>query len=65
VLDESHIHFSPEGVRLFPVVCRYSWPSELDLMARLAGLRLQQRWSSWQRDPFTAANRNCISAYGC
>ena len=62
-LDESHIHLSAQGVRLFPVVCRYAWPSELDLMARIAGLQLKERWSGWQRDPFTAASRNCISVY--
>ena len=63
MLDESHIHLSAQGVGLFPVVCRYVWPSELDLMARIAGLRLKERWSGWQREPFTAASRNCISVY--
>ena len=62
-LDESHIHLSAQGVRVFPIVCRYAWPSELDLMARIAGLRLKERWSGWQREPFTAAGRNCISVY--
>ena len=32
---------------------RYVWPSELDLMARLAGLRLRHRWADWERAPFT------------
>jgi SAM-dependent methyltransferase len=64
LLDESHIHLSPQGIRLFPVVCRYAWPSELDLMARIAGLRLTQRWGGWQRERFTAASRNCVSVYG-
>ncbi len=40
VLDESHVTFADGGVRVSPIVCRYAWPSELDLMARLAGLRL-------------------------
>ena len=35
------------GVRVFPVVHRYAWPSELDLMARLAGLALESRWADW------------------
>ena len=39
-LDESHVVLSREGVRLYPIVCRYAWPCELDLMARIAGLRL-------------------------
>ncbi|MBA3488337.1 MAG: class I SAM-dependent methyltransferase [Longispora sp.] len=64
-LDETHVALSPEGgVRLFPIVCRYAWPSELDLMARIAGLRLKERWGNWEREPFTASSRNCISVYG-
>jgi hypothetical protein len=63
-LDESHVVLSPDGVQLFPIVCRYAWPSELDLMARIAGLRLHHRWAGWERERFTAASRNCISVYG-
>jgi hypothetical protein len=63
-LDESHVVLSPDGVQLFPIVCRYAWPSELDLMARIAGLRLHDRWAGWERERFTAASRNCISVYG-
>ncbi|HEY6470925.1 MAG TPA: methyltransferase domain-containing protein [Candidatus Dormibacteraeota bacterium] len=62
-LDESHVVLSPEGVQLFPIVCRYAWPSELDLMARIAGLHLEDRWAGWERERFTAASRNCISVY--
>jgi hypothetical protein len=63
-LDESHVEFSAQGTRLAPIVCRYAWPSELDLMARIAGLRLRERWGGWERRPFTADCRNCISVYG-
>jgi SAM-dependent methyltransferase len=42
---------------------RYVWPSELDLMARIAGLRLIERWSSWRRDPFTSESRKHISVW--
>jgi SAM-dependent methyltransferase len=42
---------------------RYVWPSELDLMARLAGLRLEHRWSAWDKSPFTAASTTQIAAY--
>jgi SAM-dependent methyltransferase len=63
-LDESHVILSPEGIRLMPVVQRYSWPSEMDLMARLAGLRLKERWGSWKREPFTAASPLHVSVYG-
>jgi SAM-dependent methyltransferase len=41
------------GLRMFPVELRYVWPSELDLMAELAGLRLRERWGGWNREPFT------------
>lgn len=61
---ESHVVLSREGVRLFPIVQRYAWPAELDLMARIAGLRLRERWGGWEREPFTGACRNCISVYG-
>ena len=46
------------SVRLYPVQIRYAWPSELDLMAQLAGLRLRERWSNWKREPFTSESRN-------
>jgi SAM-dependent methyltransferase len=62
-LEESHVALSRAGVRLHPVVQRYAWPSELDLMARIAGLRLKERWDGWNREPFTATG-NCISVYG-
>jgi SAM-dependent methyltransferase len=45
MIEESHVSLSSAGVRLNPVVQRYAWPSELDLMARIAGLRLKDRWS--------------------
>lgn len=40
------------AIRMFPVELRYVWPSELDLMAQLAGLRLRERWGGWNREPF-------------
>ncbi|UDY37654.1 class I SAM-dependent DNA methyltransferase [Dermatobacter hominis] len=42
---------------------RYVWPSELDLMARLAGLELEHRWSDWHRAPFTADSASHISVW--
>ncbi|MEA2187301.1 MAG: hypothetical protein QOK16_2312, partial [Solirubrobacteraceae bacterium] len=41
----------------------YAWPSELDLMARLAGLRLQERSASWRGEPFTSSSTSHISIY--
>jgi SAM-dependent methyltransferase len=57
------ILITESGTRLFPVQIRYAWPAELDLMARLAGLRLRHRWAGWQREPFTAASGKHVSVY--
>jgi SAM-dependent methyltransferase len=54
---------SDGSVRLYPIEIRYAWPSELDLMAQLAGLRLRHRWSNWQREPFTSQSMKHISVY--
>lgn len=61
---ESHVVLSRKGVRLFPIVQRYAWPGELDLMARIAGLRLKERWANWTRQPFTADSWSHVSVYG-
>lgn len=42
---------------------RYVWPSELDLMGYLAGMRLLERWADWNRTPFTSDSRNHISVW--
>lgn len=59
-----HLLITEEGIRLYPVKLRYAWPSEFDLMARLAGLTLKQRWSSWEKEDFTAGSDKHISLYG-
>jgi SAM-dependent methyltransferase len=63
MLDESHVSISSTGVRLNPIVQRYAWPAELDLMARIAGLRLKERWDGWNNEPFTGKH-NVVSVYG-
>lgn len=63
-LEESHVVLSREGVRMYPIVTRYAWPSELDLMARIAGLRLKDRWGGWNREPFTSTSSTHVSVYG-
>lgn len=63
-IEESHVTLSAAGIRLNPVVQRYAWPSELDLMAQLAGLRLKERWGGWEREPFTSSSSAHISVYG-
>jgi len=42
---------------------RYVWPSELDLMAKLAGLRLRERWDGWTGEPFTSESRQHVSIW--
>jgi SAM-dependent methyltransferase len=63
-VDSQLIHFTEAGVKLLPVAIRYAWPSELDLMARLAGLRLESRFGGWDRQPFTGESVSHISIYG-
>jgi SAM-dependent methyltransferase len=64
-LEETHVRLRPNGgVGLFPIVTRYCYPSELDLMARIAGLRLRDRWGGWNREPFDARSELAVSVYG-
>jgi SAM-dependent methyltransferase len=42
---------------------RYVWPAELDLMARIAGLRLRERWGGWHGEPFTSDSRQHVSVW--
>lgn len=62
-IDFRHVHLTEDGVRMYPGRLRYVWPAELDLMARLAGLRLLARWRDWQRAPFTAQSGSYIAVY--
>jgi SAM-dependent methyltransferase len=64
LLEESHVTLSSKGVSLNPIVTRYAWPSELDLMARIAGLRLKGRWGGWNRQSFASRSRRHVSVYG-
>lgn len=60
----SHHRFTIDGeVVTFSSPHRYVWPSELDLMARLAGMRLRERWSNWSREPFTSESRSHVSVW--
>jgi SAM-dependent methyltransferase len=59
-------HYSrrPDGAfERHSVPFRYAWPSELDLMARIAGMRLRERWGWWDRTPFTAESRSHVSVW--
>ncbi len=58
-----HVVLAQDRTSLYPVSLRYVWPSEMDLMARLAGLLLRDRWSGWKREPFTAPAQKVVSIY--
>lgn len=64
ILDESHIRLSAEGIRISPIVTRFVWPSEMDLMARIAGPRLHARWAGWNDETFDAHSARHVSVYG-
>ena len=49
--------------RYYTIPFRYAWPSELDLMAELAGLRLRDRWAGWAREPFTSDSGKHVSVW--
>jgi len=57
------IFLSDGSIDMRPIKIRYAWPSELDLMAQLAGLRLQARWSDWSQSPFDASSTRHVSVY--
>ena len=63
-LSGRHYEFADGRVVSNPIEMRYAWPAELDLMARLAGLRLQDRWAGWDRAPFTGLSPSHVSVYG-
>ena len=53
-LVSHHYWLEGDDVEVVPIPFRFVWPSELDLMAQLAGLSLRERWGGWQREPFTS-----------
>jgi SAM-dependent methyltransferase len=56
-------HFGPRHGYVFSSQHRYAWPAELDLMARIAGMTLRERWAGWQREPFTSESVHHISVW--
>jgi Methyltransferase domain len=62
-LSGRHYDFVDGRVESNPIEMRYAWPSELDLMARFAGMRLQHRWAGWRREPFTGLSPAHVSVY--
>ncbi|WP_277208742.1 class I SAM-dependent DNA methyltransferase [Isoptericola croceus] len=62
-LESVHVTVDDGVGRVLRVPFRYAWPTELDLMARIAGLRLRDRWSGWDRSPFTAESTSHVSVW--
>jgi SAM-dependent methyltransferase len=63
-LAVSHHYWVIDGqLETFSTPHRFVWPAELDLMARIAGMTLRERWSSWTREPFTSESRSHVSVW--
>lgn len=63
ILDNNHVRISADGIMLTPISLRLAYPPEFDLMARIAGLRLRERWGGWNSEPFTATSWRHVSVY--
>jgi SAM-dependent methyltransferase len=63
ILDVNHVLLGADGLRFSPIRLRLAYPPEFDLMARIAGLRLRDRWGGWRGEPYTAASWRHISVY--
>lgn len=63
ILDTSHVRISSDGIILEPIRLRLAHPPEFDLMARIAGLRLRERWGGWNAEPFTPTSWRHVSVY--
>lgn len=64
LLEENHMRLSSSGISMSPIVCRLITPGEMDLMARIAGMRLIARYANWQRSAFDSHSRAHVSVYG-
>jgi SAM-dependent methyltransferase len=62
-VESQHVVIREDGIRLYPARLRYAFPPELDLMARLAGLRLRERFGGWRREPFADQSTRHVSVY--
>lgn len=64
LLEENHVQLSAQGITMSPIVCRLITPGEMDLMARIAGMRLIHRFANWQRSAFDINSKAHVSIYG-
>jgi SAM-dependent methyltransferase len=62
-LDTTQVRITADGIRLVHAKLRFAWPPELDLMARLAGLTLEDRWATFDKQPFTGESAFHVSVY--
>jgi SAM-dependent methyltransferase len=62
-LISHHYWIEAGGIEVLSPPFRYVWPSELDLMARLAGMSLRERWAGWAREPFTSESEKHVSVW--
>jgi SAM-dependent methyltransferase len=62
-LVSHHLHLVDGHFEVSSIPFRFVWPSELDLMARLAGMRLNSRWGNWDGQPFTSESRKHVSVW--
>jgi SAM-dependent methyltransferase len=63
ILDNNHVRISADSIILDPIRLRLAQAPEFDLMARIAGLRLRERWGGWNGEPYTAASWRHVSVY--
>ena len=63
MLSENHVTLTERGIQLGPIAQRLTSHAEFDLMARIAGLKLRDRWGGWLGEPFTAESRRHVSVY--
>lgn len=63
ILDENHVRVGPDGIAVDPISLRLAWPPEFDLMARIAGLGLRDRFGGWHGEPYAASSWRHVSVY--
>ncbi len=63
LFTSNHVTVTPEGGRFRVVPFRYAWPAEMDLMARIAGMRLKHRWADWDRSRFEHESTKQVSVW--
>ena len=63
LLKKNNVRLATNGTAMSPIVLRLITPGEMDLMARIAGLRLVERYANWRREPLSADSHAHVSIY--